>query len=239
MTTPFDLLRARATRDPGSPFVTWYGTEGVRTELSGITFATSVAKTAGLLAGELETSPGDRIRLLLPLHWQLPVWVAAADLTGLTVLWDDGPVDVTVTSHADVPPSPATVVVSAATPFGMPTQPVPAPLVDHFSAAMGQPDVYLGVPATGRWLADGRTYSDADLTSATQRLVAPAGAGRHLLVPPRTSTREAALVAWLGPLLTGGSCVLVQAGDADRIAAAERAVFATVDERVPAPQAEP
>lgn len=230
MSALYDRLRHRATSDPSSPFVSWYGADGARAELSGITFATSVAKTAGMLTDDLDLEPGAAVRLALPLHWQLPVWVAAAHLAGLTVAWyDTSPVDVTVFAEPGEPATAGMSVVSAATAFGRPDRPVPAPFVDHFSAAMGQPDVYLRVPARGDWLVDGTSWDTDGIVAAAQRLTGPIAPGAHVLVPPGTGVRDAALMAWVVPLLTGGSGVLVQEGDADRVAAvaaAEHARFA-------------
>lgn len=220
----FDLLRRRATRDPAAPFVSWYGPGAARAELSGITYATSVAKTAGLLTDDLELEPGATIRLLLPLHWQLPVWIAAADLAGLTVLWDPAvDADVTVCADAAEAPDAPLVVVSAATPFGRPEQPVPARFVDHFSAALGQPDVYLRVPAAGQWLVEGAAWTTADIVAAARDVAAQVPTGGHVLVAAGTPLLRAALASAVVPLLTGGSCVLVQAGDVQHIAGIEHA----------------
>lgn len=220
----FDLLRRRATQDPAAPFVSWYGPGGTRAELSGVTFATSVAKAAGLVTDELELEPRATIRLLLPLHWQLPVWTAAADLAGLTVLWEPGPTaDVTVCADVAEAPDAPLVVISAATPFGRPEQPVPAPFVDHFSAALGQPDVYLRVPAEGQWLVADSAWSAEDILAAARDTAAPLPAGARVLVPPGTAPLRAALASAFVPLLTGGSAVLVQAGEAGHIAAVEHA----------------
>lgn len=233
----WEALTVRRHREPAAPFVTWYGPGGTRAELSSVTFATAVAKTAGMLLEDLDAEPGDRIGLALPLHWQLPVWLAACDLTGLVVVWPQevsaqsqppssfevDPVDITVV------PQPAdrlatTVVVSATTPFGVPEVPVPDAMIDHFRAALGQPDDYSGPVAAGSWSVAGQPWHgeriEADGTALAQRVGLEQG-GR-LLLPPGTDPVEAALGCWAVPLLTGGSVVLVQEGDTADIAARER-----------------
>ena len=43
----------------------------------------AVAKAGGLLRDELGLTPGDRLSVDLPLHWQLPVWTLASLSVGL------------------------------------------------------------------------------------------------------------------------------------------------------------
>ncbi|MFF5976611.1 TIGR03089 family protein [Streptomyces sp. NPDC012769] len=83
--TPADLLRSALAADPSRPLVTFYDdATGERVELSVATFANWVAKTANLLQGELSASPGDRLALLLPAHWQTAVWLLACASVGVT-----------------------------------------------------------------------------------------------------------------------------------------------------------
>lgn len=217
-------LERRQRSEPAAPFVTWYGADEARAELSTVTYATSVAKTAGMLIDDLEVEPGDRVRLALPLHWQLPVWLGACDLAGLTIVWDLEPTaaSVTVVPEPEAAPSGITVV-SPDTPFGMPVGPVPDPLVDHFRAAMGQPDTYMGAVAAGSWYAGGATWDGSVIATSARALADSAGLspGGRLLVRPGTSTLSAALASWALPLLFAASVVLVQEGDVEHIAAAE------------------
>ncbi|MEV4949867.1 TIGR03089 family protein [Streptomyces sp. NPDC053755] len=83
--TPADLLRSALAADPARPLVTFYDdATGERVELSVATFANWVAKTANLLQGELSASPGDRLALLLPAHWQTAAWLLACSSVGVT-----------------------------------------------------------------------------------------------------------------------------------------------------------
>ncbi len=57
--------------DPTRPLLTWYDdATGDRTELSGVTMANWVAKTANLLVDEVGLAPGTPAGVLLPPHWQ-------------------------------------------------------------------------------------------------------------------------------------------------------------------------
>ncbi|MET9956655.1 TIGR03089 family protein [Streptomyces sp. NPDC006339] len=92
--TPADLLRSALAADPTRPLVTFYDdATGERVELSVATFANWVAKTANLLQGELSASPGDRLALLLPAHWQTAVWLLACASVGVTAEVGGDPAD--------------------------------------------------------------------------------------------------------------------------------------------------
>ncbi|MFE5485713.1 TIGR03089 family protein [Streptomyces sp. NPDC056527] len=92
--TPADLLRSALAADPARPLVTFYDdATGERVELSVATFANWVAKTANLLQGELSASPGDRLALLLPAHWQTAVWLLACASVGVTAEIGGDPAD--------------------------------------------------------------------------------------------------------------------------------------------------
>ncbi|MFR9751155.1 TIGR03089 family protein [Nocardia sp. 004] len=72
--------------DPSGPRVTYYDdATGARIELSGLTLANWAAKTANLLRDEFGLSPGARVAVLLPAHWQtaavlLGCWWAGAEV---------------------------------------------------------------------------------------------------------------------------------------------------------------
>jgi uncharacterized protein (TIGR03089 family) len=83
--TPADLLRSALAADQARPLVTFYDdATGERVELSVATFANWVSKTANLLQDGLSASPGDRLALLLPAHWQTAVWLVACSSVGVT-----------------------------------------------------------------------------------------------------------------------------------------------------------
>src|SRR5688500_10788668 len=79
------LGRATAT-DPAQPLLTWYddGT-GERVELSGLTLANWVAKTANLLVDGCGLGAGDTATVLLPPHWQTAAVLLGCWTAGLSV----------------------------------------------------------------------------------------------------------------------------------------------------------
>lgn len=225
MSELFEALTARARTHPASPLVTWYGPDGARTELSTVTFATAVAKTAGALVDEWDVAPGSTVRLELPLHWQLPVWLAACDLAGLVVVLTAAPTDVLVTDTAEPGASgPAThQVITATTAFGLPGPPLAAPLLDHARDAMGQPDVYAAPPQDGSWQVGEQLWSTPVIADRARGLVGEAQLGPEdrILVTTDADPVQRALAVWPTPLLTGAAVVLCQSGDPAAIAAIE------------------
>lgn len=91
--TTFDTHLSQLLRgNPGRPLVTFYDhASGERTELSVTTYANWVAKTASLLAEELDLERGQRLRIDLPPHWLGTVALGAAWTLGLAVTEDPDP----------------------------------------------------------------------------------------------------------------------------------------------------
>lgn len=80
------LLRPARDRDPARPLLTYYDdVTGERTELSALTLDNWVAKTANLLRDDLAVTPGDRVAVLLPAHWQTAAVLLAAWAVGAVV----------------------------------------------------------------------------------------------------------------------------------------------------------
>ena len=85
--TPADLLAAVLRRAPAAPLVTHYDdATGDRVELSALTLANWVAKTANLLQEEFDVGPGSTVAVALPVHWQTAAVLLAAWSCGAAVL---------------------------------------------------------------------------------------------------------------------------------------------------------
>lgn len=193
--------------------ITWYGPEGRREELSAVTFATAVAKTAALLTDEWDLADDTTVRLDLPLHWQAAVWLAACDVAGLTVVWD-GEAELVVT---DDPSAPAGRVLVSTRPFGLPTG-APAAMLDHARDAMRQPDYLLSVPIGGHWVVGTEQWDEAAIRHHAQDLIRTAGE-RPLVRGPLTVTT--ALGCWPLPLLVDGVVLIGADSAAAPVAEAE------------------
>lgn len=215
-------LTARSRRGGSDPLLTWYRPEtGGRTELSVKTFANWVDKTAnlldtlevtGLVAGPLSADhPG---------HWMSLVWPVAAwqrgcrytptlDVTAeLVVVGPDGP----------RPHPPALTIACSLHPLALGLHDLPPGVLDYTGEALAEPDAHVAGFVT---TAD-RAWSDGDgPRSHGDTGSVPPQPGRVLVRP--TSPWETLALAVVGPLLGGGSAVVVE-GPVDAEALARIAV---------------
>lgn len=193
------LLRALMASDPGRPRITWYGTDGERVELSARVLDNWVAKTANLLAEELDAGPGSSVRLDLPMHWRTAVWALAAWSVGARLV-SGADADVVVTTDAAGRPPGGGRIVAVALPALAQSVPGLAPdVLDYNAEVSGYGDELL--------VADGPAPlpAPARLTD-----------GVRLLLTGPDWTPETDLVA---PLLADGSVVLCHPRvAADRVA---------------------
>jgi uncharacterized protein (TIGR03089 family) len=230
------LLDEQLRRDPGRPLVTFYDdVTGERVELSVVTYANWVAKTAGLLQDELELERGGTVLVDLPTHWLGPVWLGAAWAVGLSVTFDrddaagadlvvcgpDG-----VDRHAAGGPP---VVALSLLPMGARfATPLPAGVLDYGVVVWGQPDSFLPLlPPSGEdpaWRGATGVATQSELLEAAA--AAPASApGTRLVTDANPCSREG-LEPLLAPLLAGGGTVWVARPDPalwDRHVASEQA----------------
>lgn len=237
------LLATLVDADPSRPFLTWYDrADGARVELSAVTTANWVAKTAGLLRDVLDAEPGGRVGLALPAHWQGAVWALACWTLGAVVVpgavADDLAVAVVGPDAlaTDLPPADE-VVVTALHPLGARcTQPLPVGVTDFGAEVLAMPDVFLPVvgvvPDSPAWVDEAGVRTHADLIGVArlraQTLDLPATP--RLLTTRNPTSLEGAVTGLLVPLVTRGSLVLVSNADPADLAgiAAEERVDATV-----------
>ena len=155
--TTFPRLLADQCANSGSrPLVTFYDdATGERVELSVVTYANWVAKTAGLLQDELGLERGGTLAVDLPTHWLGPVVLGAAWTVGLAVTPDVGTggagasADVVVCGPAGLAAhagGTAAVVALSLRPLGAPfAEPLPPGVVDYGAVVWGQPDAFLAI----------------------------------------------------------------------------------------------
>jgi uncharacterized protein (TIGR03089 family) len=195
----------------------WPG--GGRVELSGATTANWVAKTANLLVDGL-ASP-DRIGLLLPLHWHTVVLLLAGAATGTTVVLVAEPTELTgcdaafvLAEHAEAALDAGVPEVMALSshPLGLPPPQLPALVAAYASEVPAYADHFGGPrPATARIEVAGQPVKGLPDLPPEARLLTVLG----LTDPHGTAVL-------LGALAAGASLVMLPAGDAAAVAAAER-----------------
>ncbi|WP_037869411.1 TIGR03089 family protein [Streptomyces sp. SPB074] len=241
--TPADLLRSALATDPARPLVTYYDdATGERVELSVATFANWVAKTSNLIQGELSLSPGDRLALHLPAHWQTAVWLLAASSTGLLVDLGGDPAkaDLVVTGPGTLEAARACTgerVALALRPLGARFPVPPEGFLDYAVEVPSQGDRFAPFapvdPEEPALLVAGEELTSTQLVERArgdaERL--GVGPGERLLSGLGLADWPGLAAGLYAPLAVGASVVLVR--HADRLApeALERRV---TDERVTA-----
>ena len=214
-----ELFTGAVRRDGAAPFLTYYDdVTGERIELSTVTTANWVAKTANLLVDEYDLEAGETVAVGLPPHWlgvvwALSTWSAGASLTtGTGALAITGP-DFAIRGERET-------VASALLPLGGRfREPLPDGIHDYGAEVYNHADVFvpLDPPSPTSPAYDELTHDDlirtaepiADRILVTKDLVSADGVG--LLV---------------GVIAAGGSIVLCRNLDHTKL---ERRVS---DERV-------
>ena len=227
--TPYAALTERMRRDPASPLLTYRDlATGERMELSAASLGNAIAKTAGMLRDELDAEPGAIIGVHLPLHWQRVVWLGACAATATVFASGADPddCDVLVMDRARLGLAGSAredVLVSLA-PFGLPEgADVPPGVVDAAVAMRGHPDSFVpwqpAAESTPLLRTPDGDLSHGDLTARAAEALSRQGLGagaRFAIVDPDPL---ADLLAFAGPLASGGSVVLIvhpDSGDLDR-----------------------
>ncbi len=237
------LLQARASRAGSTPLITYYDDHtGERTELSAVSFANWVDKTANLLLDELMIEPGQPVRLRLgtsaPAHWTTLVWVAAIWRAGcpVTLLGDPpaaaevvGPEDAADERHS------GERVACSLHPLGLGfIDPLPPGVIDYGVEVRAQPDscnAPFPAPTAPAWTDDRYELTQADVVAGADGPTPGERAARRLMIAPDPVAECWPVVrqALVEPVITGGSTVIVIGADVSR-----RAVIAQ-DERVDSP----
>jgi uncharacterized protein (TIGR03089 family) len=211
-----ELLVGRLQGDPGQPLLTAYDdSTGERTELSATTYVNWVSKTANLLTDELGLDAGDTVLLDLPSHWLVPVFLGAAWSSALSVTTDAavphgvvvcGPDSIARHDGADQ------LVACSLLPFAVRfADALPPGVLDYGVLWPGQSDVFMPVtpptPDTPAWLEPGDVRTQAELLEEARR--AGYAPGARLLTDVHPASAHG-VPAFLGPLLSGGSLVLLR-----------------------------
>ncbi len=237
------VLTEQLRADGSRPLVTFYDdATGERVELSVVTYANWVAKTASLVSDELMLERGGSALVDLPPHWLGPVWLGALWSVGMTVTTDPArapEVDLVVCGPDGLEryAGPAGAGSVAAATSGVPVvalallpmagrfpEPLPPGVTDFGQVVWGQPDLFVPVDLP---LPGDHAWAGPDGTLTQQEVLAEASRTTGRLLTEVAPTSREGLSAFLGPLQSGDGTVWVRHADPDRRAdraAAERAV---------------
>ncbi|HEX6149387.1 TIGR03089 family protein [Nocardioides sp.] len=238
MTTFATVLADLLRHDPGRPLVTFYDhATGERTELSVTTYANWVAKTASLLADELDLERGQELRVDLPTHWMAPVFLGAAWTIGLVVRVDgasaavpDPVPDAVVCGPGGVGrwasyAERSVILATALHPLGRPfDEPLPTGVHDVGTEVWSQPDGFTPWDPPGPEDPALPGISHRDLWEAAAAGSVLADGGR--LFTEANPASPSGISSFTEPLIRRGSLVLVAHPDPARLEqtyAAERA----------------
>ena len=221
------LLNQRVRSFSGQPFLTSIDSDGMRTELSGVTVLNAVAKNAGALVDEADLEPGSTIAMHLPWHWQRVTWTLAAWTIGAVVIpsGDVTSADLVVTDRvtaltlndADEP------WVVSLHPLGLVEAGLPSSIVDATGLSRMQPDALLVPPASGDGLAlvlEGIPYSRSEALQWVGSSI-PSTSDRVLMNAPASDALGAWFIPTLFPFLGSGAVVMTNTSDATAIAQQE------------------
>jgi len=231
LSTPHAVLQSELRRDGARPLLTFYDDEtGERVELSVVTFDNWVSKTANMLQDGLSISPGDRVLVSLPAHWQTLVWVMASWAVGATVAGSDVEGDAAVSvvgpDGLSLAASGEVVALSLRPLGGRFTAPLPARVLDYAVEVPAYGDRF--APHGGPVSRDALAWTDPVHTQAGLLHMAAEAAdgigiapGARLLVARDGLDLDLVVEALLVPLVTGGSAVLVRNAAPDQSARLE------------------
>ncbi|MEZ0115878.1 uncharacterized protein (TIGR03089 family) [Catenulispora sp. EB89] len=227
-----DVWRDALALGPSRPFLTYYDDHtGERVELSYATFDNWVAKTANLIQDELALAPGDEVAILLPTHWQTPIWLAACWTAGVVASVGEDPSAAERAAAVVAGPDRLEEALAckgerialALRPLGAPFPSVPEGFTDYAAVAPAQPDVfapYSPVTADTRALAaDGSGWTQGELVKDAADAAERWGltSSSRVLTGCAYDSRAEIRAALTSELAVGASLVLCRNVDPSRL----------------------
>ena len=226
------LWRDALALGPSRPFLTYYDDHtGERVELSYATFDNWVAKTANLIQDELALAPGDEVAILLPTHWQTPIWLLACWSAGVVAGIGEDPALVARAAAVVAGPDQldegracrgARIALSLR-PLGAPFQSVPEGYDDYAAVVPGQGDTFTAYqPVAGDQPAltsGAQTWTQAELVQDAAAAAARWGlsSGSRVLAGCGFASRPEVRAALTSELAAGASLVLCRNVDPSRL----------------------
>ncbi len=156
------LLDPILARDPAGPRITYYDdATGARIELSALTLANWAAKTANLIRDEFGLSPGARVVVLLPAHWQTAAVLLGCWWAGVEVVLradEDAELALVTPDRLGEVENVAEVAALSLDPMGGPVRELPIGITDFATSVRAHGDHFhprgAGVALEGMAVAD-------------------------------------------------------------------------------------
>lgn len=204
------------TRDPAGPRITWYDdATGARVELSGLTLANWAAKTANLIRDEFGLTPGARVAVLLPAHWQtaavlLGCWWAGTEV----VLRPDPDADLALATvdRLDETADAGEVAALSLDALGAPVSDLPVGITDFATAVRVHGDQFL--PGGTGVALDGMSVPEVLTAARASALTQGFGEGDRVLSSTPWETPDELIDGYIAVLAAGASLVQVVNPDA-------------------------
>ncbi|MQY19976.1 TIGR03089 family protein [Nocardia macrotermitis] len=140
------LLEPILARDPAGPRITYYDdATGARIELSALTLANWAAKTANLIRDEFGLTPGARVAVLLPAHWQTAAVLLGCWWAGVEVVLradDDAELALTTPGRFDEVADIAEVLALSLDAMGGPVRDLPLGITDFATSVRAHGDQF-------------------------------------------------------------------------------------------------
>lgn len=224
------ILDPLLARNPAGPRITYYDdATGERIECSTVTLANWAAKTANLLRDEIGISPGTRVAVLLPAHWQTAAVLLGTWWIGAEAVLGGGDAEVALCSEdrldeADAAVGGGEVAVLSLDPFGRPAANLPVGVTDYATAVRVHGDQIVPERQPGPAL-DGRSVDD--VLAAARAVAEQQGltAEDRVLSTAPWDTADDVIAHLVAPYVAGASLVYVAHADSallDRRRATEK-----------------
>jgi uncharacterized protein (TIGR03089 family) len=212
------ILDPLMSTNPAGPRITYYDdATGERIELSTATLANWAAKTGNLLRDELGATPGSKVAVLLPPHWQTAAVLFGIWWIGAEVVFG-GEADIALCTadriaDADVVVGMGEIAVLSLDPFGKPVPDLPVGLTDYATAVRVHGDQIVPERQPGPAL-DGRSAADvlaaAQASAAAQNITGD----DRVLSTARWDTADDLIDRLVAVYAVGASLVFVANADA-------------------------
>lgn len=209
------LLAPLLDTDPAGPRITYYDdATGERIELSAVTLANWAAKTGNLLRDEMGATPGSRIAVFLPAHWQTAAalfgawWIGAEVIVGETASADLALCTTDMLDAADAAVGAGEIAVLSLDPFGKPAPDLPVGIIDYATAVRVHGDQIVPERRPGPAL-DGRSVEDVLAAAGRSAAAAGLSTGDRVMSTAGWTTADEVIDHLLAVFAVGGSLVQV------------------------------